>query len=117
MQQPEENFTWTDNVPESTKRIRKIKPIFLNVNRKTWNLFKKISDRSGVTLSSMASEAVLEWIQKNRDLVTEGEKKTAADHMQELRDIRRMKRLCASKSPLRWARVYPGRPYPGNLAR
>lgn len=112
-----DNVPRTDNVPETKERIRKIKPIYLHVDRRTWNLFKKISDRTGVTLASMGTEAVLEWIEKNRDLVRPEEKKDAkelrTEKMDRLREIQRMKRLTAASSPCKWYRIYPGKPWPG----
>jgi hypothetical protein len=112
-----DNVPRTGNVPETKERIRKIQPIALHVDKKTWNLFRKISDRTGVTMASMGSEAVLEWIEKNRDLVSPTEKRDAkalrTEKMQKLRDIQRMKRLTAASSPCKWARIYPGKPWPG----
>ena len=112
-----DNVPTTSNVPETKERIRKIQPISLHVDKKTWNLFRKISDRTGVTMASMGSEAVLEWIEKNRDLVSPTEKRDAkelrTEKMQKLRDIQRMKRLTAASSPCKWYRIYPGKPWPG----
>jgi hypothetical protein len=111
------NVQMTSNVPETKERIRKIQPIALHVDKKTWNLFRKISDRTGVTMASMGSEAVLEWIEKNRDLVNPAEKRSAkelrTEKMNRLREIQRMKRLTAASSPCKWYRIYPGKPWPG----
>jgi len=111
------NVQMTSNVPETKERIRKIQPISLHVDKKTWNLFRKISDRTGVTMASMGSEAVLEWIEKNRDLVNPAEKRSAkelrTEKMNRLREIQRMKRLTAASSPCKWYRIYPGKPWPG----